>query len=134
MRGEAQDSTSGLAGGRRRLLLPLATALAFSLFAALFCVLALMDLGRTERLLLTVLHNRAAAMVHAFEKASQEKYRRLLWGGGEDPSREAQASAAGRRSCRCRKLWPAPCWTWPAIWTLRTRKMTSRRRSSRGSP
>ncbi|MEJ5330453.1 MAG: ATP-binding protein [Desulfobaccales bacterium] len=83
MRGEAQDSTSGLAGGRRRLLPPLATALAFSLFAALFCVLALMDLGRTERLLLTVLHNRAAAMVHALEKASQEKYRRLLWGGGE---------------------------------------------------
>lgn len=83
MRGEVQEGPQGISEGRRRLLPPLATALAFFLIAALFCALALMDLNRMERLLLTVMHNRAVAMVHALEKASQEKYRRLLWGGGE---------------------------------------------------
>mgnify|MGYP005846422577 FL=1 len=63
--------------GRRHLLPPLATALVFVIFAALFCIFALMDLRRVETLLLTVLQNRAVATVHALEKTSQENYRRL---------------------------------------------------------
>lgn len=62
---------------RRHLLPPLATALVFVIFAALFCIFALMDLRRVETLLLTVLQNRAVATVHALEKTSQENYRRL---------------------------------------------------------
>lgn len=69
--------------GRRRLLPPLATALAFLLFAALFCVLALMDLSRMKNLLVTVLQNQALSTVKAIEKASQDKYRLLLRGGAE---------------------------------------------------
>jgi len=56
---------------------PVATALVFVIFAALFCVFALMDLRRLETLLLTVLQNRAVATVQALEKTSQEHYRRL---------------------------------------------------------
>ncbi len=66
---------------RRRLLPPLATALAFLLFAALFCALALMDLSRIEKLLAAVLHHRALATIRSIEQASQERYRQLLRGG-----------------------------------------------------
>ena len=78
-----QDKSRVIDMGRRRLLPPLATALAFLLFAALFCVLALMDLSRMENLLVTVLQNRGLSTAKAIEKASQEKYRRLLRGGDE---------------------------------------------------
>jgi signal transduction histidine kinase len=69
--------------GRRRLLPPVATALAFLLFAALFYVFAVMDLSRLERLLITIIETRATSAVKAIEKASQEKYQRLLRGGDE---------------------------------------------------
>lgn len=79
---KSQDKPlSGL--GRRRLLPPLATALVFLLFAVLFYVFAVMDLSRLENLLVTVLQDRAVSTVKAIEKASQEKYRRLLKGGDE---------------------------------------------------
>ena len=72
-------------GGRHRFLSPLATALAFLLFAALFCVFALMDLSRLENLLLSVLQNRALSSIKSIEKASQDKHRRLLRGGDDAP-------------------------------------------------
>jgi signal transduction histidine kinase len=78
-----QDKSKLIDAGRRRLLPPLATALVFLLFAALFCVFALMDLSRLENLLVTILQNRASSTVKAIEKASQDKYRRLLRGGDE---------------------------------------------------
>jgi len=73
--------------GRRHLLPPLATALVFVIFAALFCVFALMDLRRLETLLLTVLQNRAVATVQALEKTSQENYRH--WRQPQNDSRLA---------------------------------------------
>ncbi len=66
--------------GHRRFLPPVATALVFLLFAALFYVFALMDLGRLENLLMTVIQDRALSMVKTMEEASQQKYERLLRG------------------------------------------------------
>ncbi|MGQ9687414.1 MAG: two-component system sensor histidine kinase NtrB [Desulfobaccales bacterium] len=85
-----QDTARVIEGGRNRFLPPLATALAFLLVAALFCVFALMDLSRMENLLLSVLQNRASSSIKSIEKASQDKYRRLLRGG-----EEARFPAAG---------------------------------------
>lgn len=64
----------------RRLLPPLATALVGLIFAALFCLSALMDLRRLETLLLTSLQHRALALATTLEKAVQENLRRLQAG------------------------------------------------------
>ncbi len=72
----------------RRLLPPLATALIGLIFAALFCVSALIDLRQLEMLLLSALQQRALTMVTALEKAVQENIHRLQ--PGHEASRFSQ--------------------------------------------
>ncbi|MHC1729187.1 MAG: ATP-binding protein [Syntrophobacteraceae bacterium] len=68
---------------RHHFIQPLAVAMVFVLFALLFFGTAMMDLGRLESLLLDSLRKKALYVVSLIEKASQEKYRRLMREGEE---------------------------------------------------
>ena len=69
--------------GTRRFIQPVAVAMAFLLFAVLFFGMAMIDLERLEGLIMDALRQKAHYIVEVTEKASQDKFRRLMHTGDE---------------------------------------------------